>query len=401
MAIIDIDGIKVNIRDEVYNLNDDIIKTRRYLHENPEPSLKEYNSARYIREFLESNNIEYFKVGETGTLGIIKGNKKVSNKTILLRADIDALEIEDKKNVSYSSKNQGLSHACGHDAHTSSLLYATKVLNSKKDEFSGTIKLCFQQAEEIGAGARIFVKEGYLDDVDFVFATHVDSSIQVGKIALVVGPQCASCDIFKIYIKGESAHASRPDLGKDAALATANIVTSLQNIISRQISPLTEGLITIGKIESGTRYNIIANDGYLEGTVRAFSKEVREYILKRVEEVSKLTAAIHNCEVTFENYDAAAPLINSKEETIYSQKVASFIVGIDNIITEREKSLGAEDFADFLAKVNGAYAKIGSQNINTSKYSYPHHHQNFDIDERALAIETDLYVSIALDYLKD
>lgn len=406
----DINGIRVSLDEDVVAIYDEVVRHRRHFHQNPEASLKEYKTADYIRKELEKEGIEYVKVGDTGTLAIIKGEKNlelnnlkttsplevdkrvIGVKTIFLRGDIDALELSDDKGLDYSSNNQGLCHACGHDAHASSLLGAAKVLNRRRKDFGGRVKLAFQQAEEIGAGARQFVDAGHLDDVDFVFGTHVASDIPVGKLGVTVGPQSASCDIFKIRVLGEGAHASTPHLGKDAVLATSNIVIELQNIISRQIGPLDEGLISIGKISSGTRYNVIASEGLIEGTVRAFSQEARNFILDRVKEIADLTARIHGCRVEFENYDAAAPLINEKEKTLYYQDIASEIVGSENVIRDLDKSLGAEDFADYLVLAPGTFIKVGSKSSDAN--SYAHHHNLFDIDERCLYIEVQSYVDL-------
>ena len=408
----EINGIKIILDEDVVEIYDEVVRHRRYFHQNPEPSLKEYNTCAYIRSELEKEGIDYIGVGQTGTLAIIRGEKDLESRdrreisgsplltdqrvkgvrTILLRGDIDALELNDDKNIEYSSINKGLCHACGHDAHAASLLGAAKILNRRRGEFGGIVKLAFQQAEEIGAGARQFVKAGHLDDVDFVFGTHLASNIEVGKLGVTEGPQSASCDIFKIRVLGQGAHASTPHLGRDAVVATSNIVLELQNIVSRQIGPLDEGLISIGKIWSGTRYNVVASEGVIEGTVRTFSQETREFILERVETIAELTAKIHGCSIEFENYDAAAPLINQKEKTLYYQKIANQIVGEDNVIRDLEKSLGAEDFADYLAVVPGTFIKVGSK--SSSKNSYPHHHNLFDIDERCLYIETQSYVDL-------
>ncbi|WP_156299356.1 M20 metallopeptidase family protein [Streptobacillus canis] len=391
----------MNIKNEVEKYREFTINNRRFLHQHPEPSLKEYNTAKFIQDILKENNIEFVKVGETGTLAIIKGEKEEKNKTIFLRSDIDALEIEDKKECEYTSKIKGLSHACGHDGHATSLLTTCLILNKNRDKFSGTIKFAFQQAEEIGRGAKIFVKEGHLDDVDLSFGIHLDSSIDVGKVGLTKGPANASCDIFKIFVKGESAHVCAPHKGKDALVAASNIVVALQNIIARQLDPLKEGVVGIGVLNAGTRYNIIANDAYIEGTVRAFDYETREYILAKVEEIAKLTAKIHNCEAAFENYNAANPLINNDEAIDISIEAVKDLIGIDNIITNVPKTLGAEDFADYLAVTKGCFARIGSRNESKPYTTRAHHHQEFDIDEEALLVASSVYLKVALYFLNN
>ena len=388
---------KVNIDKDILDIYDLIVENRRHIHQNPESSLKEFETAKYIRNILDEIGVSYVEVGETGTLATIKGNKKDNNKTILLRADIDALEMPDKKEVEYKSQKEGLHHACGHDGHTSALLGAVRTLNNRRDDFSGTIKLAFQQAEEIGAGARIFVQEGHLDDVDFVFGIHLSSDTDLGKIVATKGPANASCDIFEIKVKGQSAHAACPHFGHDAAIAIASILVELQSLISRQKNPNDSAVISIGEIHSGTRYNVIAGDGYLKGTLRTFDNELRKELLAKIEKVADLTAQIHQCSTEFSNYDAAAPLINGEKETEFVQEVAKNIVPDNDVIKDRIAGLGAEDFADYLQVAKGSFARVGSR--SGEETSSPQHSETFDIDERSLLISTQLHVNVALDFL--
>lgn len=395
---IELGKIRVCIDEDVYEGREEVIGYRRHFRRNPEPSLKEYATAEFIRKELSKNNIEYRKVGETGTIAYIRGYE--DGKTVFLRGDIDALELNDEIDRDYASSNRGLCHGCGHDAHAASLLGAAKILNKRRDRIKGTVKIAFQQAEEIGAGARIFVREGHLDDVDFAFGIHIASYLDTGKIGITYGEQSASCDIFKIHIKGEGAHACSPHLGNDALIASVNIVSALQNIITRETDPMERTLISIGKINSGTRYNVIAGEGEIEGTVRAFNNFTRNHIIDRIEKVAQLTAAVHGCRAEFENYKAAEPLINEKEKTEFVQKAALSIVDDENIIKDLKATMGAEDFADYLEKVPGTFVKVGCRNPEDKSTHYPHHHTNFDIDERALLISTQLYVEAAQKYLK-
>lgn len=383
---------------EILDLKDYVVNIRRHLHENPEASLKEYETSKYIKNELKSIGLSYKEIGETGILVELKGEKSNSDKTILLRADIDALELFDKKEVEYASKKDGLCHACGHDGHTAALLLATKILNNRKDKFSGNIKIIFQPAEEIGAGARLFVKEKVLDDVDFAFGIHVNSQLELGKLEINKKEVNASCDIFKIKVKGKSAHAASPELGNDAAIAVASILLEIQSIISRQKSALDKAVISIGKISAGTRYNVIAASGELEGTLRCFDRDLRKELLGKIEKVAKLAAEIHNCEIEFSNYDAAAPLINDEESAKFVESVTKDIVGEENIL-EKEPSLGAEDFADYLEVTKGCFINVGS--ASSKETSYPHHSEYFDIDERSLLISAMIHTEVAIKYLNN
>lgn len=390
----------LNIKEEVLNGAREVIALRRYFHQHPEPSLKEYETIKRIKKELDLLGIPHQPVGETGAIGTIFGGKG-SGKTILLRADIDALELEDAKDKPYRSTKNGLHHACGHDAHLSALLGAAKVLKKHAAEFKGTIKLAFQQAEEIGAGARQFIDGGFLNDVDQVFGIHVDSSVPTGKIVSTAGAANASCDIFTIDVHGKSGHVARPELGKDALLTAAAITVELQSIVGREVSPLDNVVVGVGKLHAGTRYNIIANKATLEGTIRTFNSATRTFVLEAVERIARNVANAHGTTIEFSNYDAAAPLINALPAARRAARVGAGIVGEENVITDRPKSLGAEDFADFLAVTEGIFARVGTRNPDDPETWYGHHHERFDIDERGLAIATELHVSYALDYLNE
>lgn len=391
---------KETIRHEIEENKEEVIALRRHFHQYPEASLKEFETIKKIKEELNKLSIPFAEVGETGVLGTIEG-KKGAGKTILLRADIDALELEDATNKPYQSKNSGLNHACGHDGHTAALLGAAKILKDHENDFSGTIKLAFQPAEEIGAGACQFVEGGFVENIDQVFGIHLDSSVPVGQLVATKGATNASCDIFKIEVTGVSSHVAQPDKGRDAVLAAASIVVELQKIAAREVAPLDPVVVGIGVLNAGTRYNIVANHASIEGTVRTFSHETREFVLKRVEEIARQVAEAHRTEVSlFTIYDAAGPLINEEKATELAQKVATQIVGVENVIIDYPKSLGADDFADFLAKAPGVYGRVGTRNLENTETHYGHHHEKFDIDEKGLALATEFHVNYTLTYLE-
>lgn len=386
------------IQGELTELEPQIIHWRRHLHQYPEASLKEFETQKWIQAKLKEFDIDYVSVGETGTLGTIKGSGE--GKTILLRADIDALELPDATGKEYASKHSGLNHACGHDGHTAALLGVAKLLKRHQAEFTGTILLAFQQAEEIGAGARQFVEGGFVEGVDQVFGIHLDSSVPVGQLVATPGATNASCDIFKIAVHGESGHAARPDLGRDALLSAASIIVELQKIVAREVSPLESAVVAVGVLDAGTRYNIIANEAKIEGTVRTFSHETRSFVIEAVERIARSVAAAHRTTIDFEVYDAAAPLINDPQATALAAKVAVALVGEENVITDNPQSLGADDFADFLAVAQGVYGRVGSRNLENSETQYGHHHEKFDIDERSLALASGYHLKYALTYLE-
>ena len=384
------------IQEKASKLQEYLVKTRRYLHENPESSLKEFETAAFIQRELTSFGVPFEKVGETGTLAIIKGDKG-DGKTVLLRADIDALELLDCTGKPYASKRLGLNHACGHDAHTAMGLGTAKLLNDIKDTFSGIVKIAFQPAEEIGAGAKQFVASGQIDDMDESFAIHVNSGLPVGSFAVQGGAVNASCDIFKIKITGKSAHVGRPHLGHDALVTASEVVVALQTIVAREVNPIDRAVVGVGKLNAGTRYNIVANDAEIEGTIRAFSHETRAHLKEAVTRIAKGIAELNHCEFEIEWYDAATPVINTLELAEEFQKVVSKVEGIDNLITNYESSMGADDFVDYLVNKPGVYGLLGSQ--SGEETAYGHHHEKFDIDERVLALGVEIEVNYFLSRL--
>jgi len=384
------------IKEKAQALADELVALRRHFHENPESSLKEYKTAEKIQEELTKLNIPFEKIADTGTLAIITGGKG-EGKTILLRADIDALELPDCTNKPYSSKNEGLNHACGHDAHTAMGLGTAKVLNELKDTFAGTVYIAFQPAEEIGAGAKQFVASGKIDHIDESFAIHVNSGLPVGTFAVQGGPVNASCDIFKIKVTGKSAHVGRPHLGHDALVTASEIVVALQTIVSREVEPGDRAVVGVGKLHAGTRYNIVANDALLEGTIRAFSHTTRAHLKEAVTRIAQGIAVTHRCEVEVDWYDAAAPVINTHELAEKFQLVAKSVDSIDHIITKYELAMGADDFADYLVDKPGVYGLLGSQ--SGEETAYGHHHEKFDIDEAVLPIGVELEVNYILSRL--
>lgn len=393
-------GIKAYIQEE----RDYLIGLRRYFHAHPEASLEEYETAKKIEEELDKSGIPHKRVGDTGVYAWIDGTGPEGTKgqrTMALRADTDALRMEDlKEGVPYRSQKEGLCHACGHDAHTAMLLTAAKVLQAKKNEFSGQIRLFFQQAEEIGAGARQFVAAGLMEGVDRVYGSHVCSSLPAGTISLTPGPRNASCDYFQIRITGKGAHVSTPHLGVDALYIASQIVVNLQSIVARRTDPLDTVVVGVGKLTAGTAYNIVAEQAELEGTTRCFSPETRERTNRRVRETAEELCRLYGAEAEVEFKDFAAPLINDSTAAAEATRVAEEIYGPDRIIHDQQKALGADDFADYLAKAKGIYGFIGTGNPADPNTLSAHHHGLFDLDEESLLGGCNLYVDYALAYMK-
>lgn len=387
----------MNIKEKVKQIEQDIIALRRHFHRFPEPSLKEFETAKKIEQELDVLGIPHVRIGETGVLATIQGGKG-SGKTILLRADIDALEITEKTGLSFASENQGLSHACGHDAHTAMGIGTARILNDIKDTFAGKIYIAFQQAEEIGAGAKLFVSSGLIEDIDESFCIHTNSASKVGTILAREGAVNASCDIFNIRLHGLSAHVGKPHLGIDVVVAASQLVVSLQSIVAREISPVEEAVLGIGRLQAGTRYNIVANEAELEGTIRAYSHETRAQLKAAIERVLKGIAVTYRCEYDIKWHDAAAPVINHASCANAAVDVAREIDGVDTIIDVYEKSMGADDYAGYMVNKPGVYVLLGTQ--GDEKTAFGHHHEQFDIDERSLALGVEFEVRYILSRLQ-
>ena len=377
----------MSLLQDVLDRKDYCIELRRWFHQNPEPSLEEYETANRIESELDKLGITHTRVGDTGVYATIKGLKG-EGKVLIIRADIDALRIQDLKTCEYASKKDGLMHACGHDAHTASLLTLASILKEKEKEFAGEIRLFFQQSEENGQGARQFVKAGLCKGADRVIGYHGNSTLQVGTVSCTPGPNNASCDFFRITVKGKSAHVSKPHQSIDALVIASQIVVNLQSIVARNTDPLDTVVVGIGVCKAGTTYNIVAEDAILEGTTRTFNAISREKTNGLVTSIAKDIAKAYggSAEVHFENF--ANPLINNDEVTEEMALCAEKIVGKENVIRNQVKRLDADDMADFLQEIPGTYMFVGTCNPNNSDTASAHHNGHYDLDEDSMLIAT-------------
>jgi amidohydrolase len=384
----------MNIKELAKKYEQYTIDMRREFHMHPELSMKEVGTSDRIKEELTKIGIPFESIG-TGVVATIKG--KNEGKTIALRADIDALEVNEMRDVPYKSKNEGIMHACGHDAHGAMLLGAAHVLNEIKDEFNGTVKLMFQPAEETAQGAKALIEGGALNGVDEVFGMHVMGNFPSGKIAVGEGPRMASADMFRIKVKGAGGHGSMPNYGVDALVAASSIVMNLQTVVSREISPMESAVVSIGKLSSGTRFNVIADEAIMEGTTRCFSYEVREQLPAAMQRIVKSTAASYRAEAEFEYKFLTAPTINNMESTERAKKAIEKIMSRDAVM-EMPKMAGSEDFSEYLEMVPGTFAIVGIANKDKDT-CYSNHHPMFDIDEDMLVNGVALHAQYAFDYL--
>ncbi len=379
-------------------IQEEVTALRRHFHMYPEVSRNEYQTAEKIEEVLVSYGLTPRRVGETGVYTEIKGTGR-GNKTIVLRADTDALAVTEVHECAYKSRHEGVMHACGHDAHTACLLGACKLLSEHTDLFGGTVRVHFQQAEEIGYGARIFIDEGLVDGADRTFGIHTRPSVRAGSLELIPGPNNASVDWFRIRVFGKAAHVSTPHLGTDALYIASQIVTSAQAIITRQTSPMDSVLIGIGKMSAGTAYNIVAAEAEMEGTIRALTPETRAFAKKQLETLANSVAATYGGTVEIEWKDFTSPLINDHASALEAQKVARELFGDEHVITQDIPSLGGDDFAEYILRVPGVYAYIGSGNPEIPETVVAMHNDHFDIDESCLVVGTAMYAAYAVAFL--
>lgn len=375
-----------------------IIECRRWLHAHPELSCQEAETTRYIKEQLEGMGIPVHTYEDiTGCIATIKGGQP--GKTVMLRADIDALPIQEEAGRPYGSLNDGVMHACGHDCHTAMLLGAARILNDHREELKGTVKLIFQMGEEIARKAEEYVKRGALEDVDAIFGMHVWADMEKNTANFENGERMACSDRFTIQIHGTSAHGSAPHQGHDAVLAAAHAVMALQSIPSRQNNPLNSLVVTVGMMNGGTKENILCDHVELVGTVRAFNREFRNSMPKRIEDVVTNTVKAYGCTAECDYYFGPSPLINDYEDlNELARGAAKKIIGSD-CLRPLPKMMGAEDFSVYLEHIPGVYGYLGIYDPE-SGIKHTHHHPAFDVDESVLYQGTGIYAQFAVDYLE-
>ena len=387
----------MNVKELAKEQESYVIQCRHYLHSHPELSTKEVNTTRFIKEELEKMGVEVQEFeGITGCVGTIKGDKP--GKTVMLRADIDALPITENPGKSYCSLNPGVMHACGHDCHTSMLLGAAKILSAHRDEIHGTVKLIFQMAEEIGRKSEEYVKRGALEGVDAIFGMHIWSAVPAGKVNFESGERMACSDRFTIKIHGKSSHGRAPHEGKDAIIAGAAAIQALQTIPSRINNPFNALVVTVGIFNGGTKENIIADQAELTGTVRAFNREFRNSMPEVIKSVVEPVVKGYGCSAEVDYYFGPSPLINDHEDLVQiARGAASKEMGEDALIPLK-KMTGAEDFSVYMETVPGVFGYLGCRNEEKGIIA-AHHHPAFDVDEDVLYHGTGIYVQFALDYL--
>lgn len=373
--------------DELY---EETVEIRRYLHQYPELSFKEEHTPQFIADTYEKLGIPYqTKVGGNGVVAKLQGGKP--GKTIALRADFDALPIQEENDFSFKSKIDGVMHACGHDGHTATLLTVAKAMKEYEADLPGTVVFIHQHAEEFApGGAKPMVEAGVLKGVDAVYGTHLWTDIPYGSVRTSTREFMAGSDRFEITIKGKGGHGAQPHQTKDAVVIASQLVTSLQQIISRRIDPLSTAVLTIGSFHAGNTFNIIADQAKLTGTVRIFDMQLQDQIIEEMEKVIKGVCIAADADYVFDYLKGYPPVINHPEETERVLKAAAEIEEVEKTEIIPPSMVG-EDFSYYLQERPGAFYFTGAMKEG---HHYPHHHPKFDIDERAMRIAGKTLVQI-------
>ena len=385
-----------NLIDKINENKDYVINLRRYFHENPELSWEEVNTSKRIRKELEEMNIPYELVKDIGVIGHIKG--KGEGKRLGIRADIDALPVKEETGLSFASKNEGVMHACGHDAHISILLGAAKILNELKDEFKGEILIIFQPAEEYiqDSGAKYLSQVPEIKSLDRIIGLHIWGDIDSGSASLNEGPIMASADTFDIYIKGISGHGASPHKSIDPIVAGSMVVNALQTIVSRENDPLEPQVISVTAFNSGNSKNVIPENAHLEGTTRSFNNDLRSKYKSEMQRVLEGVAITTRTKIELDYHDGTPATVNEKESTEMGIEVAKEVFK-DGFIEDYPQLMGGEDFAKYLLNIPGCFLLLGGAG---KKGKIAQHNEKFDIDEDALKLGVEYFVKYAIKYLK-
>lgn len=389
----------MNILEEVKKIEDYIIEMRRHFHKYPELSWNEFETQKKICEELDKMGIPNIKVCGTGVIGTIVGNKK---KPVLgIRADIDALNIAENTNLPFSSVNEGVSHACGHDAHIAMLLGAAKILNEHREELNCTVKLIFQPAEEFikDSGAKHMMLLDEMKELDNIVGAHIWSYLDSGKISVRKGAILSSADTFKIEVIGKSGHGAIPHQTIDPIVTSAGLINNLQTLASREISATDTFVLSICSIKAGDSANIIPDKAILEGTTRTFNPELRKGFKDMMERMIEYTCKAYRADFNFEYYYGTPPTVNEEKSSLIAEKSVVDALGEDGL-TRVEPSMVGEDFAKMLGEIPGCFVLVGAKNDVEGK-NYPHHNAKFDIDEKALKNGSAFFVQYILNVEKE
>jgi amidohydrolase len=386
----------MNLSNEFSVINDYIISLRRHFHENPELSFKEFRTAEKIEAELKSMGLKPRRLAGTGVVADIEGGSP--GKTVAIRADIDALPVDEENTFEFVSKNKGTMHACGHDAHIAMALGAAKVLSENKEKMNGRVRMLFQPAEEQPPGGAVeLIKNGALDGVDYVIGQHVMSSLPAGKVAVYYDVLMANSDKFTIRIHGKGGHGSAPHEAVDALLAASHFVVAAQTIVSRRVDPLKAAVVTIGTMHSGFRFNIIAPHAELTGTVRTLDNKIKELVKQELKKLLEGVCQAMNATFEFEYEEGYPVVINNADVARVVEESVTEIMGKEAVL-HPDPVMGGEDFGYYMKEVPGAFYFLGVGNPSKG-ISSPQHSPTYNVDEDALKYGAAILYRTALKLL--
>lgn len=383
------------ILEKAKSIEDYIISFRRNLHENPELSGQEFKTQEKIMKELDKLGIPYKKAGDTSLIATLKGRK--SGKTVALRGDIDALPIKEESGVEFTSKNPGVMHACGHDAHAAMLLGAAKILSEMKDEINGEVRFFFQQSEETFSGAKKIIEAGGMEGVDACLGMHGMPELETGNVNIEPGYRMAGCDTIYVKFEGVSGHGSVPHLAKDTIHPACIFVTDIQGIVTKNINAQDPIVLSVGKFIGGTKANVVAKYTEIDISMRYFNPKVREIAHKAIKRHAKAIADAYELKVDVVIEESALSLYNDDELAVLADKAAAKVFGEGKNKT-LPKYMGSEDMPYYFQHAKGVYAFMGYRNEDKEAIYFPHH-EKFKIDEDYMKYGTALHVQFALDFL--
>jgi len=372
-------------------LFDALVSFRRQMHQHPELSWEEVRTGERIAAFLDRYGIAH-RTGVAGNGVVAELPGPEGCDIVALRADMDALPIQEETDLPFASQVPGVMHACGHDGHTSMLLGAAVLLS--EETLPAPVRLIFQPAEETGHGARAMIGAGVLDDVGMIFGGHVDRHYEAGTVAVTEGTVNASADEFVIEISGRGGHAARPHEAVDAVVVGSLLVMSLQTIVSREVDPAHPSVVTVGKFMSGSAPNVIADRAVLQGTIRAQDSSVRRHLQDSIQRIARAVGQLHDAELRVEIKPGTPPVSNSPTMTALAREAATEVVGADRVVTMAHANMGGEDFGFYAEHVPACYVRFGA--TVAGKEGFPAHSSRFDFDERAIRVGAEYYHAVAL-----
>lgn len=376
-------------------LKDELIKNRRHIHENPESGLELPQTKEYVMKYLKEIGASIKEVGKSGVQATIKGEKG-QGKRVLIRADMDALPMQEESGLDFSSKNKFVAHTCGHDLHTSIGLSTAKLISKHKKDFKGEVRFMFQPAEEIFEGSKMMIENCVLDGVDIALALHTNLTHEAGSISYYEGYMATSCDSFKVTIKGQGGHGGYPHTTKDPINAGVMIYQQFNQLISRDADPSKHTTLTFGQFSSGSNSNIIPDSAILQGTMRTYDPEIREKLLKRIGEIVDGVSKVTECEINLE-YFASVPSLYS-DPSLTKELVGYVKESSDMEMISGERLMASEDMAFVSRKVPTVYFLLNSK-IPGNNYS--HHNPKVDFSEDAMPIGVGLFVTSAINWLNN